>query len=176
MTENRLLYFALGVLVVVCVGAVGIEDAGIEFPDGSFQTTAAGFTAAGAVQGKAPLLQIVGISSCSGWETLYSVPAGKRLVIEWLSVQGGTLPPTAAYPMDLRVKTHDGNQEIIHPIVRLENGVVVGISFFTTQIWSGPVRLYSEAGHPVEVSICINVELEDEPVGWVSFSGYLIDV
>ena len=136
MMMNRLLYFALGVLVVVSIGAVGIEDAGIEFPDGSFQTTAAGFTASGAVQGKSPLLEIVGVSSCSAWATLYAVPSGKRLVIEWLTVKGGTLPPTATYPMDLYVRTHDGSENILHPVVRLENGANVGISFFLTQIWT----------------------------------------
>ena len=168
MMENRLLYFALGVLVVVSVGAIGIQDDGIEFPDGSFQASAARFTATGAVQGRTPILTIVGVSSCTNWTTLYSVPAGKRLVIEWLSVHGATLGATLTYPMDLTVRTHNGSEQILHPIVRLENGAVVGIAFFKTQIWSGPVRLYSEASQPVEVRMCIDVEVEDEPAGHVS--------
>lgn len=176
MTEKRLLYFALGALAVVSIGAMGIQDDGILFPDGSFQATAAAFTAAHAVQGRSPILEIVGTSSCSQWTTLYSVPAGKRLGIEWISVQGATLGPTLTYPMDLIVRTHDGVDTVLHPLVRLENGVAVGIAFFKTQIWSGPVRLYSEASQPVEVRMCIDVELTDEPVGHVSFSGYLIDV
>lgn len=175
MTENRLLYFALGVLVVLSLGAISLQSDGIVFADGSFQATAGGFTAAHAVQGKTPLLAIVGIGGCSTWTTLYAVPAGKRLVIEWLSVQGATLGDTVTYPMDLFVRTHDGLGQVIHPVVRLEDGVGVGIAFFKTQIWSGPVRLYSEASQPVQVRMCINAELEDETVGSVSFSGYLID-
>lgn len=41
MTDNRLLYYALGVLTVVSIGAVSIGDDGVVFPDGSVQTTAA---------------------------------------------------------------------------------------------------------------------------------------
>ena len=176
MTENPLAFFAIGVLAVLSIGAISLEDNGIVFPDGSFQTTAGGLTASQAVQGKTPLLTIVGIGGCSQWTTLYSVPAGKRLVIEWLSVQGATLGATVTYPMDLFVRTHDGLDQVIHPLVRLENGVGVGIAFYKTQIWSGPVRLYSEASQPVQVRMCINNELEDQTVGSASFSGYLIDV
>lgn len=40
MTDKRLLYFALGALAVVGIGAVSVQDTGIQFPDGSVQTTA----------------------------------------------------------------------------------------------------------------------------------------
>ena len=65
MTDHRLLYLAVGVLSVVSLGAIGIQDDGITFPDGSFQTTAGGSTAAQAVQGKTASLAIVGTGSCS---------------------------------------------------------------------------------------------------------------
>ena len=53
MSERRFLYFALGVMTVVCVGAatnqivplvpagIALSNTGITFPDGSVQTTAA---------------------------------------------------------------------------------------------------------------------------------------
>ncbi len=40
MSDKRFLYFALGMLTVVGLGAVGIDDTGIQFPDGSMQSTA----------------------------------------------------------------------------------------------------------------------------------------
>ena len=41
MIDHRLLYFVLGVLTVVGLGALGLRSDGIEFPDGTVQTTAA---------------------------------------------------------------------------------------------------------------------------------------
>lgn len=41
MSEKRLLYFALGMLTVVSIGAVSLHSNGIGFPDGSFQAVAA---------------------------------------------------------------------------------------------------------------------------------------
>jgi hypothetical protein len=41
MKERRLLYFALGALAAVSIGAVAVHDEGIQFPDGTVQTTAA---------------------------------------------------------------------------------------------------------------------------------------
>ena len=42
MRERSILYFALGVLVVTCIGALGLSPYGVVFPDGSVQSSAAG--------------------------------------------------------------------------------------------------------------------------------------
>jgi hypothetical protein len=40
MGERPLLYFALGILVTTSIGAISLRDDGIQFPDGSLQTSA----------------------------------------------------------------------------------------------------------------------------------------
>ena len=177
MRERRILYFALGLLVVVSVGAVSLHDNGIEFPDGSFQITAATLGAATAVQGKVSLATPVGGAECTELGTLFNVPTGKRLAIEWLAVETGIFGGAAnTHPIDVEIITHDGMGQIFHPLVRITDPAVIGTSFFMGNIWSGPVTLYSEAGQPVQARMCLQVELFGEGVGTVGFSGYLIDV
>jgi hypothetical protein len=178
MRESKILYFALGVLLVVSVGAVGLHDSGIEFPDGSFQKTAAGFTATTAVQGQVGL-GVVGTGECTGWTTLFAVPAGKRLVIEWLAAEtaifGGAATP-GTHPVDVSVRTHNGVAPIIYPFARLAFPASIGSSFFFGSFFHANVRLYSEGNHDVEVLMCLNQDVTDEGVGKVSFTGYLVDV
>ncbi len=178
MRETRILYFALGVLLVVSIGAVSLHDDGIGFPDGSFQETAAGFTAANAVQGQVGLSTEVGGSECSAWTNLFSVPANKRLVIEWLAVESSIPNALAAlsHPVDVDIVTYDGMSQVFYSFIRLEDQKVVGSSNFSGTRWAAPVRLYSEANQPVQVRMCLNKSLNGEGVGYVSFSGYLIDV
>ena len=178
MKESRILYFALGVLMVTSIGAVTLHDNGVEFPDGSLQVTAAGFTAANAVQGRVFLEVDSAPTFCSNTKTLYTVPAGKRLVVEWLAVESFVFGGAGAYhPVEVAILTHDGSSQIYHPLVRLENPIAIGSSFFTSARWSGQVRLYSEANQPFQASFCFDGEfLDNQTVGSVSFSGYLIDV
>ena len=108
---------------------------------------------------------------------MFSVPAGKRLVIEWLSVEtaifGGF--PTS-HPVDVDILTHDGIGQVYHPLVRIEDPVAIGLSFFIGNRWSGPVTLYSEPSQPLQARMCLEEELFGEGIGSVGFSGYLIDV
>lgn len=176
MREARILYFALGVLVVVAAGAVSLHDDGIEFPDGSFQASANNFTAATAVQGKVTLAT-TGLVECSGFTTLYTVPANKRLVIEWLAaeteIMGGAV---GDFPATVDIRVHNGSGFVSYPFARLENGLVVGSSFFRRDHEVAQVTLYSEANQPVEVNMCLNNAIDSEPIGTVGFSGYLVDV
>ncbi len=175
MKETRFLYFALGVLLVVSVGAVGLHDKGIEFPDGSFQTSASGFTAATAVQGQVSL-SIIGTSECSGWTTLYAVPSGKRLVIEWMNAQTEIFVGIAGtHPADVSVRTHNGVGTVIYPFARLVFPDSIGSSFFFGTFFHANVRLYSEGNHDVDVLMCLNQEVTDNGIGKVSFTGYLVD-
>ncbi|MCP4200619.1 MAG: hypothetical protein GY769_01635 [bacterium] len=179
MRETRILYFALGVVLVVSVGAVSLHDNGVEFPDGSFQeTAAAGFTAANAVQGQVSLATEVGGSECSAWTTLFQVPANKRLVIEWLAAESSIPSALAAlsHPVDVDIVTHDGMAQVFYRFIRLDDQKVVGPSVFSGTRWAAPVRLYSEASQPVQVRMFLNKSLNGEGVGPVGFSGYLIDV
>lgn len=177
MKETRILYFALGVLVVASVGAVKLHEDGVEFADGSFQETAALLPAATAVQGKVSLGTPVGGAFCTELGTLFNVPSGKRLVIEWMAVETAIFGGAAStHPIEVDIVTHNGIGQIFYPLVRIEDPQVIGISFFIGNRWSGPVTLYSEAGQPVRARMCLEAELFGEGVGSVGFSGYLIDV
>ena len=178
MRETRILYFALGVLVVASVGAVSLHDTGVGFPDGSFQTTAPVLTASTAVQGQVSLVSAGGFSYCSSLATVFSVPAGKRLVIEWLAVEsaifGGAVD---SHPVEVDIVTHNGVGETFYPLTRLEDPIVIGDAFHLGARWVAPVRLYSEAGHAVKARMCFETSFEfADPVGTVGFSGYLVDV
>ncbi len=178
MRETRVLYFALGVLLVVSVGAVSLHEDGIEFPDGSFQETAGGFTAANAVQGRVDVVSVGGFAFCTSLATLYSVPANKRLVIEWVSAESAIFGGNASsHPVEVDIFVHNGAEHIYTPLTRLEDPIIIGDSFFLSARWVAPVRLYSEGGQPVQVRMCFETSFEfAESVGTVGFSGYLIDV
>ncbi len=177
MKENKILYFALGVLVMTSLGAVSLHDNGIGFPDGSFQTTAAALPAASAVQGTVQVAITTAPSFCTAWATLYTVPANKRLAIQWLSAESAVFGGGGAFhPVEVDLRTHDGTGQIFHPLVRLENPIAIGPSFFSSARWVAPVTLYSEAGQPVEARMCFDGEfLDNQTVGGVTFSGYLVD-
>lgn len=176
MREARILYFALGVLVVVAAGAVTLHDDGIEFPDGSFQASANTFAAAQAVQAQAQLVTL-SPSECTGFTHIYTVPANKRLVIQWVAAEveiwGGA---ASDFPAVVEIRVHDGSSFVTYPFARLENSKVVGSSFFRRDQTIDQVTLYSEAGQAVRARICLNNSFDLEPVGNVGFSGYLIDV
>lgn len=178
MKETRILYFALGVLVVVSVGAVSLHDTGVEFPDGSFQKTAFGFTATQAVQNRVFVSSLGGFQSCTAQAVLYSVPAGKRLVIEWISAETSILGGApSTHPVDVNVFTHDGFGHVYHPLTQLKDPMMLGESVTLGARWSSQVRLYSEASQDFKVYMCFDHLFEfQESVGFVSFSGYLIDV
>lgn len=120
-------------------------------------------------------LSTTGFAFCSDWTPLYDVPDGQRLVVEWVSALS-EIPNAPADPVDVDVRTWNGTEFVVHPLVRLDNSVEKAGSFFYTQRWSDEVRLYSEGGGALEARMCPDAELEDEHVGAVTFSGYLVDV
>jgi hypothetical protein len=120
-------------------------------------------------------LGTTGFASCSDWTSLYDVPAGRRLVVEWVAAVS-EIPSAPADPVDVDIQTWDGTGFVVHPLVRLDNSVEKADSFFYTQRWSGEVLLYSEGGESLQVRMCPDAELEDEHVGAVTFSGYLVEV
>lgn len=127
-----------------------------------------------AVQGR-ETLSTVGSAFCSEWTSLYDVPAGERLVVEWVSAQSQILGGTAD-PVDVEVRSWDGSDYVVHSLVRLDDSLVKAGSFFGTQRWSGTVRIYTEGGGSFEARMCPDAELEDETVGNVTFSGYVLEV
>lgn len=173
--QRGFLGFALGALVAVAsLGAgMAIRNDGLEFPDGSVQTTAPLLPAATAVQGEGNA-NIPEFEFCSGPQVLYAVPAGQRLAIEWVSVEIASLD--VAEPIDVDITTRSVATALSHPLVRLTDSTGVGPTIFASQRWNSPVRLYSDAGQNVEISACRDSDVGELQLVTVTFSGHLVDV
>lgn len=136
------------------------------------------YSARNAVQGKTNLAIEDAPTFCTAWVTLYDVPNNRRLAIQWLSAESAVFGGGGAFhPVELDIRTWDGAQQIRHPLTTLEDPIAIGPSFFSSQRWVAPVRLYSDENQPVEVRMCFDGEFVDnQTVGFVTFSGYLVRV
>lgn len=163
--------------VLAVAFAVVLLGSSVCVPDAAFAKKKKTDCAANAVQGKVDVVSVGGFQFCTSLATLYSVPAGKRLVIEWMAAESAIFGGNAAsHPVEVDVVTFDGTDEIFYPLIRLVDPIVIGDSFFLGSRWQGPVRLYSEGGHAVQVRMCFDSWFEfQESVGTVGFSGCLID-
>ena len=170
MKERAFLWFAVGVLSVVGIGALSLRDDGIQFPDGSVQTTAG--QPAGAPLQVEVFVNIADLEFCSSITVLYNVPADKLLLIEWVGIE--SLALLAADPVDVDIEVDAGDGGILHPVVRLTDSQSTAGSFFVTQRWSNQVRLYGAAGTPVRAQACRDGDL-DAHVVRITFSGKLFD-
>lgn len=165
-------------LLVIAIGGVtvglaqlGLRPGGIEFPDGSVQTSAA-----------APQGDFVQVSTNVGIPDfefcaigdLYTVPEGKELEIQWIELTGGSFMSTD-FPMDVLIRTwFDGNQGFMN-LVRLANPDVINGSFFATEHWNSPVTIYSQGGETVQVNVCRDSDSDDSGFVNVSINGRLFD-
>ena len=95
MKESRILYFVLGSLVVLTMAQapLAVHSDGIEFPDGTIQTTAAVDLAAAARQSVNSLcIGSVDPGTNWGYCSPYAVPTGKIFVLESISGALGVPP------------------------------------------------------------------------------------
>ena len=169
--------FLIAAAVIVVAGAVaagaqlGLRNDGVQFPDNTVQTSAAE-TPGVFVQASASI-GIPDPDEC-GAANLYAVPAGKRLRIEWMSVEleeMGSIPPD---PVDLSVETWLGGVQVSHPLVRLEGSQVIGSSFFWRVPWSTNVTLYNQGGKTVQISACRHDSVDSTGIN-VTFHGQLFN-
>lgn len=105
---------------------------------------------------------------------LYDVPVGKRLRIDWISIEAAEFGGDDFDPVDVTINTRLGGVLLSHPLVRIDNALVVGTSFFKTQIWSSQVTLYAQGGKKVTARACRNNSTDGTSV-IVSFHGQLFD-
>lgn len=105
---------------------------------------------------------------------LYSVPAGKRLRIDWMSVETAEFGGDDFDPIDVFVETRLNNVLLTHNLVRLDGAEFIGSSFFRTQLWSSPVTLYSQGNRNVLIRACRDVSTDVTSV-IVTFHGQLFD-
>lgn len=175
MRRRHWLYFALGVLTLAGIAAadsLSLRNEGIEFPDGSVQTTA-GQPAGTPVQ-DTTTVTIFDTNSCSDLTTLYTVPADKRLRIDFVSIESTALF-AAADPVDVDIETHDGMSAFSFPLARLidsQNGQSI---LFFEQRWSSQVTLHTAESQSVKTLACRNGTEEDHIVR-ILITGQLFDV
>lgn len=166
-------------LVVVAIASIGIGTAGqlalqndgVKFPDDTVQTTAAE-TPGVFVQGSATVT-IMDLSECATGD-VYTVPAGKRLRVEWISIELSEFAGDAFDPVDIDIRTWLGGVQVNHFLDRIDGAIVVGTSFFRTVRWSSPITLYNQGGSSVSIRACRD-NATDETAVDVRFHGQLFD-
>lgn len=176
MTKRSSFVAALVVLAIASIGIgaatqLALQNDGIKFPDNTVQKTAAetpGIFVQGAVT--------VNINDTEECKTvaIYTVAAGKRLRIEWISVEASEFGSAAYDPIDINVKTWLGGVQRSHFLDRLDGAEFIGSSLVGTVRWSSPVTLYSQGNKNVEVFACRNSSTDTTSVD-VRFHGQLFN-
>lgn len=167
------LYLSVAFVAIFAMGqgSLSLNDTGIEFPDGSIQTSAAlglGATAQTGFNARCwgTMLSPNSNSLC----TAYTVPSGKILVLESVSLRFGKLPDQDMKAM-LRVYSGGVLQDPLHWISYEQVGVDGSYAIYeTTKL----MRMYFEAGESVVFQLLRILTAGN--VGYdFAFSGYLVD-
>ncbi len=175
MRERRFLYFTLGVVAILAVGGappLSLENSGIRFPDGSFQTTAAIVDSGTPVHDESTV-SISDTDFCSSFTSLYTVPNGKFLIIDWVSIESNSV--NQLDPVDVDIAADDGITTVVHTVTRLPDSTQTAGSIFFSTRYSGPVHIYSAQNEVVEGQACRDGSSSDTTVR-ITFVGKLFDV
>lgn len=166
---STVVLLAAASVALPATGQMALRADGLEFPDGSIQTSAAE-PAGLPVQAKQPVT-IPDLEFCSAWTPLYAVPASSELLIEWISVEIKVYSPFPTVEVDLRA--HDLSGSIDHALARLTDAT--SMVLYASQRWTSPVAIHSTGGQTVEFRGCRNTDTGDSVV-LVSFSGRRFDL
>ncbi len=101
----------------------------------------------------------------------YTVPTGKRLVIEQVSVS--LRLPSGEFAFSLVVATSLGGGTIAHSLLPTKLGTFGSLEFFTA---SQPVRIYADPGTDVIAEACRPSSGETTGIFTGSISGYLVPI
>jgi hypothetical protein len=105
-----------------------------------------------------------------GNKTIYTVPAGERLVITYAS--GVLTVPLGQRPVEAFVGEEDqGTLTFTHYLVPTETGQLLGEDYF---LFSGPMAMEVAGGRQVNVGFTMDTDTGDRNGGF-QISGYLID-
>lgn len=150
-------------------GTIETTSGGVKFPDGSVQTTAFSAMSSPPLQPFANQLSATFPFGAAGTTAMFTVPAGKRLVIETVS---------------LRVTLPFGQIVESFTITTSVNGQVIDSSLFPSPIpQSGsasisgvtqPLKIYADAGTQVIAGILRGFAAADGAFT-LAISGYLVD-
>ena len=165
-------------LVVVALAGVGVgmaqvalQNDGIQFPDGSVQATAAA-PLGEFVQGTGTV-SINEFQFCSSG-VLYSVPNGKVLHIQWISIRLAGFSATAG-PVEANIRTTLDDTELFYPLVRMDDLILIADSIFYGDRWHSLVSMGAQGGEDVDISGCRDGDLDNPFSIYVNFHGRLYD-
>jgi hypothetical protein len=111
---------------------------------------------------------------------LYTVPAGKALVVEYFSSQVGIASGTSVNRYLLGIANDPQNPGMgvfahsLAPIYHSLCGTCAGVTELF--IASQPIRMYVGAGHALVVNITFSGDVGDYGFGFFAVTGYLVDV
>ncbi len=173
MKEKWILYFALGVVAVVSMGqTMGIRNDGIQFPDGSLQTTAA--AAAG------DPVQFVGLCALADdqhitSQTMYTVPSGQRLEIEFVGLVAFNLAPAeTVLPM---IGTSFGGDTTLFVFEEFVGGTSYPLTGLTIKgKRPSTVRMYADPESSVVCQVFSTTNIGTDREIQMNVSGRLVDV
>jgi hypothetical protein len=119
-----------------------------------------------------------GIGNFTGRGALYTVPTGKRLVLEYFSSEVGVATGTSIdrYALDITDNPTSGNSSFGHFIAPAYHSpcgtCAAGSELFVA---SQPIRMYVDAGKVLTVSVTFSNSPGPNVFGFFAISGYLVD-
>ena len=153
MRSHRTWVVALAMVGLVCVS-----------------TGAASAPLGGFVQGELEL-DILDMDGCAEG-ILYSVPNGKRLVIEYVSIETAGFADTSYAPVLVEAMTWLNGVQITHELARVEEAKICAVCFIGRGTTSKQVTLYNQANRSVRIRACRNTDFDVTSVT-VTFHGRL---
>ena len=124
----------------------------------------------GFVQGELDLV-IQDLDGCAEG-ILYSVPAGKRLVIEWVSAEAFEFAATNFAPVTLAIKTWLVGQQVTHQLPSIESARICSTCLIGRGSMSAQVTIYNQPNRNVRILACRDNDSDETGVN-VRFHGRL---
>jgi hypothetical protein len=105
---------------------------------------------------------------------MYTVPANKRLVIEYYTAD---IPALTAQRVRVSIQTTSAGNPIALYFLPLGNPIAFDpFGLQATSIGSGLIRIYCDAGATVHLNVSRNNPNSDTTAGDITLSGYLVDL
>ena len=150
-------------------GVIESTSGGVKFPDGTVQTTAVNKTSSPALQPFARSLTAQ-LPPVGPAEAMFTVPAGKQLVIETVSLEISLGSQSNSVPLTLSSTV--GGEVVSYRL--FANKVLVFSSLVNTYAFTQPLKFYADP----DTQVIATLNRENSPTGGFSLylSGYLVDV
>jgi hypothetical protein len=154
------------------VGVIESTSGGVKFPDGTVQTTAVNKTSSPALQPFARSLTVQFPPGGGPAEAMFTVPAGKQLVIETVSLEISLVPSQANF-VPLTLSSTVGGEVVNYRL--FANKVLDFSSLVNLYAFTQPLKFYADPD--TQVIATLKRENSVQTGGFSLYlSGYLVDV